>query len=356
MGDSNQFKNLNLDREQLENCLKQFCQSKQAELKLEESTSSKIVYKIIKAGLEPARLVFHLKSNGTTTIQVSEGKNQQLNIEAAKYIRLHLCQNEVTDLNMSISDIDDLMINLILDEIKAIKEKNNIIVNSKEINGGILYQLTSLTFNDKLNFSFYPATKKLLIQGRPLSCYKVVAYALSAVIDTNTLAKILYKKDNVDQVIVKTEVSESFLRSELCKSYEELPELIKNLLISSHCVKAAAPDLPEYSMLTYCELRALEGVIKAKFFENGLVEIPNNIGELFNCTTTPITLNTNILIQYPQLNTIRSSLEEAYIYYRKRRHSLFHMEGFTPATAKVDSLKEAENIGKKVYTLIESLY
>lgn len=109
-------------------------------------------------------------------------------------------------------------------------------------------------------------------------------------------------------------------------------------------------------MLTYCELRALEGVIKAKFLENGIVDIPNNIGELFNCTATPITLNTDILIKHAKLNDICSSLEEAYAYYRQRRHSLFHMEGFTEATAKVNSLQEALNIGDKVYALIENLY
>lgn len=357
MCDRNQFKDLNLDREQLESCLRQFCQSRQATPELvDNESSSKIIYKIIKAGIEPARIVFHLKTNGTTTIQVTEGKNKELNIEVAEYIRSHLCQNEISSLNMSISGINDSIIDLILDEIESIREKNDVIVESKQIDGGTLYQLKSSTFNDQLNISFYPSKNRLLIQGRPLSCYKIVAYALSTEIDTDTLAKILYKKDELDKVIVRTEISEDLLRIKLCKSYDKLPDLIRNLLVSSYCVKAASPHLLEYSMLTYCELKALEGVIKAKFLENGIVEIPNNIGELFNCTATPITLNTDILIKHTKLNGIRSSLEQAYTYYRQRRHSLFHMEGFTEATAKVNSLQEALNIGDKVYALIENLY
>lgn len=124
MCDRNQFKDLNLDREQLESCLRQFCQSRQATPELvDNESSSKIIYKIIKAGIEPARIVFHLKTNGTTTIQVTEGKNKELNIEVAEYIRLHLCQNEISSLNMSISGINDSIIDLILDEIESIREK-----------------------------------------------------------------------------------------------------------------------------------------------------------------------------------------------------------------------------------------
>ena len=131
---------------------------------------------------------------------------------------------------MSISGINDSIIDLILDEIESIREKNDVIVESKQIDGGTLYQLKSLTFNDQLNISFYPSKNRLLIQGRPLSCYKIVAYALSTEIDTDTLAKILYKKDELDKVIVRTEISEDLLRIKLCKSYDKLPDLIRNLL------------------------------------------------------------------------------------------------------------------------------
>ena len=144
--------------------------------------------------------------------------------------------------------------------------------------------------------------------------------------------------------------------AKLPKSYDKLPKLIKNILISSYCVKAASPDLPEYSMLTYCELRALEGVIKKKFTECEIAEIPNNVGELFDFSYGKVTLNADLLQNYSKLNTMQRSFEQAYAYYRERRHSLFHMEGFIEATAQVTSLQEALNIGDKVYTLIENFY
>ncbi|MFA9488853.1 MULTISPECIES: hypothetical protein [unclassified Mannheimia] len=48
MCDRNQFKDLNLDREQLESCLKQFCQSRQATPELVEDKSSKLFIKSLK--------------------------------------------------------------------------------------------------------------------------------------------------------------------------------------------------------------------------------------------------------------------------------------------------------------------
>lgn len=356
MNDHNQFKDLNLDREQLVDCLNQFCQEKQAHLELIEDTSSKKVYKIIKPGIEPARLVFHFRNTGTTTIQISEGRNKELNYEVAEYIKIKLCQTEISSLNMSILGINNDFISIVLEEIESIKEKNRITIETQKISGGVLYILKSLTYKDQLNLSFYEKANKLLIQGRPLSCYKVVVYALSIIIDIDTLAKILYKKDEFDKIIVRTEVAEDILKTKLPKSYDKLPTMIKNILISSCCIKAASPNLPEYSMLTYCELRALEGIIKAKFLEYGITDIPSNVGALFNCSSNPITLNPIILQKNSRLVNIQSSLEQAYIYYRQRRHALFHMESFTDATAKISSLQEALQIGNKVYTLIENFY
>ncbi|MGX2968362.1 type II toxin-antitoxin system RnlA family toxin [Ursidibacter sp. B-7004-1] len=354
--DLGQYQDLNLDREQLESCLKQFCKSIQATSELIYDTATKKVYKVLKTGVEPARIVFHLKNVGTTTIQISEGKNKELNAEIAEYIKANLCQDGVTSLNMSISGINDDVIKIILDEVESIREKNNITVDHRNISGGILYQLKSVTFNDQLNISYYSKTNKLVIQGRPLSCYKVVAYALSLVMDVDTLAKILYKKDECDKIIVRPEVSEDLLKMKLPRSYNHLPQLIKNLLISSYCVKAASPTLPEYSMLTYCELRALEGIIKSNFLRYGIVEIPSNVGKLFDCTYSKVTIKNNVLLQNNQLEQVKASLEEAYAYYRQRRHSLFHMEGFVDSTSKVNSLQEALQICDKVYNLIENFY
>lgn len=357
MSNLDDFKNLNLDREQLETCLNEFCSCNGASLEpLNESTDSKKIYKIIKAGMEPGRIVFYLRNDGTTTIQTSEGKNKEFNNKAAAYIKSKLCNSEISSLNMSISGVDDTTIKLILEEIDNIKDKNKIEVNTVDIKGGIQYQLKSRNFSDKLNLSYYNNTNRLCIQGRPLSCYKVVAYALSASIDTDTLARILFKKDEHDKIIVRAEVSENALKAKLPKSYDNLPKEIKNLLVSSYCVKSASPELPEYSMLTYCELRALEGLIKHTFRMNDVIEIPANVGEMFKCHESLIVLKEEVLSASNGLNKIKQKLENAYAYYRRRRHSLFHMETNIETTAKVNSLAEALNICDKVYELIEDFY
>ena len=115
--EGNQFKDLNLDRAQLQICLNEFCQDRQYKLELIDDNPSKIIFKLIRAGVEPGRIVFHSRTNGTTTIQVSEGKNKELNTEVAKYVKSKLCQNEISSLNMAILGIDDDIIKIILEEV-----------------------------------------------------------------------------------------------------------------------------------------------------------------------------------------------------------------------------------------------
>ncbi|QGM81031.1 type II toxin-antitoxin system RnlA family toxin [Otariodibacter oris] len=353
-----EFTDLNLDREKLKNCLEQFCKKNEFHLEFVEDKPNKKTFKIIKSGLEPARLVFHLKKSGATTIQINEGKNKKLNCEIAEYIKLNLCQEEIKSLNILIKGISNTTMEKIFSEIESIQGINKINITPKKINGGTLYELKSETFDDQLNLSYYDKNHNLLIQGRPLSCYKVVAYSLSMDINTDTLARILYKKDDCEKNIARPETSESLLKMKLPKSYDNLPKEIKNLLISSCCIRAASPNLPEYSMLTYCELKALEGIIKSKLVECQIVEIPNNVGELFEIPHDPkaITLKNEILQQYKELNQIKTPIEAAYKYYRARRHSLFHMQGFIHTSSKVDSLQAAINICDKVYSLIEGFY
>lgn len=45
-------------------------------------------------------------------------------------------------------------------------------------------------------------------------------------------------------------------------------KLIGKILVSGQCIKASSPELTDYSLLTYSELRALEGIIKNELVMN----------------------------------------------------------------------------------------
>ncbi len=350
------FKDLNLRLSDLDSCMDEYCEEQNIKYKLKNQTSSKKNYEILRPGQEPAMLTLHLSKKGTTTLQYNQGKNPELSLQVAEHIRRKLCDLEISILNMSIAGIDETLIEFMKERIEEVRESNNITIEEKNINGGIQLVLESQVYKDKLTISYYNNTKKLQIQGRPLSCYKEVAYALTLQLDLETLSKVLYKKDEADCNIIRPEMAVELVKSRLPNAYDKLPKLIQNLLVSSNCIRSASPDLTEYSLLTYAELRSLEGVIKTHLSENGIVQQPRHLGEVFelNKGKKAIGLSENYksLHSGEKLNEVLN----AYSYYYKRRHSLFHIEQFADSTLTVSTLEGAINICNKVYELIEDIY
>ncbi|UOO77577.1 type II toxin-antitoxin system RnlA family toxin [Neisseria sp. Dent CA1/247] len=353
---SNEFTKLNLDQSGIENCLSEFCSQHNMSYKELPNSGNQSRFEISKPGQELATIIFFFRNDGTTTIQHNQGKNPELSLQVAQYVKSKLCNEAVKSLNLAIAGINQECFSAIYEEISKLSESNDICIQSSAINGGILYQLHSQQYQDRLNLSYYAESCKLLIQGKPLSCYKVVAYALSYALDTDTLGKILYKKDDADAIIARPEVAKEYLRNVLPKSFAKLPTAISDLLVSSYCVRFASPQLPEYSLLTYAELRALEGIIKEQLSRQGFSPLPRFIGELFDEMHNP----NKCILKSSEIERFNGSnlpaIEAAYTYYKKRRHSIFHMDEMVEASAKIESLQEAINICNKVYELIENIF
>ncbi|WP_373753769.1 type II toxin-antitoxin system RnlA family toxin [Neisseria weixii] len=349
------FKNLNLDRANIEQCLNSFCIENGIQFKNQEKNGG-LHIALTKMGQESALIILHLRKDGTTTIQFNQGRNQELGQRCAEYMKAQLCPEEAATLDLVIKGVSQEDFNTVYEEIKNNDIDNKLTYNETPISGGNQYKLFSETYKDSLALSYFPNTNNLRIQGKPLSCYKIVAYALTYILDTDTLGKILYKKDDADSIIARPEMAEAHLKKVLPKSFSYLPQIIRDMLISSQCIKSAAPNLPEYSMLTYVELRALEGIIKEHLSSKGLSPLPQFIGELFDKTGhRPVRFELKAE-DTENFNGNKIAVEAAYSYYYERRHALFHMDEFVEASTKIESLTEAINICNKVYKLIEDLY
>lgn len=350
------FKDLNLRMSDLDQCIEKYCKEQNIRYELKSESNSQKNYEIMRSGQEPAKLTVYLTKKGTTTLQYSQGKNPELSLQVAQHILAQLCELEISSLNMSMAGIDETLIELIKERIEEVRGSNNIVIKEIETNTSVQLTLESQAYKDKLTLTYYKSTKRLQIQGRPLSCYNEVAYALTAQLDPETLSKILYKKDEDDHNIIRPEMAVALVKVNLPHAYDKLPELIQKLLVSSNCIKAASPVLPEYSLLTYAELRSLEGVIKNHLKDSGIVTVPKNVGEVFELNRYKKA--TGLKEDYKSLYS-GSKLDEvlkAYSYYYQRRHSLFHIEQFTEATLTISTLEGAINICNKVYELIENIY
>jgi hypothetical protein len=215
--------------------------------------------------------------------------------------------------------------------------------------------LKSVTYQDSLKLTHHRTTRKLQIQGRPLSCYRRAIFMLTDLLDLKGLEQVLYRKDDSSADIVRKEMAEDYLKGFFTNSYANLPNDIKKLLISSCCIKLATPELPDYCLLLYPDLRSLEGILKLKMaeYKMSVQDADNGFGDFFEVTSGKCDLKP----EYQQLipKKMVDPFNNGYTFYRKHRHAIFHMEEFADGSRMITTLNSAISLSKDAYSAIDAL-
>ena len=219
-----------------------------------------------------------------------------------------------------------------------------------------VFKITSIQHQDTITVTHFKTTL-LLIQGKPLFSYRRLIYLLSELLDLAGLQSVLSRTEENTAQIVRAELAQDYLKNQMADAFEYLSTTIKALLVSGCCVKLASPQLPEYSMLLFPDLRALEGVLRSKLCDYGMY--PGNVkfgfGAFFSVTGETVFLKHEFKDSIASVDRVQA-LEEIYAFYRKHRHTLFHMEDFTDASRKIDTLDKAIELSKDCYKLINNIY
>ncbi|KKO44781.1 RNAase [Arsukibacterium ikkense] len=350
------YKDLNLNREILIPAIYKFLELNGFQLdgEIQETPNKKRVV-FGAAGLDFATVDLHLNKSGTTTIHWKLGKNHGLGETFAVYLKATIDPAEFENVNFALKGITASSFDPILD---CVVESTDIEMEIKRDDDKCkLVTLRSISHQDQLTLTHHRQTRVLQIQGKPLSCYRRVIFMLTDLLDLKGLEQVLYRQDESSAEIVRKEMAEDYVKSLFPKSYQYLPDLVRKLLISGCCVKLASPQLPDYCLLLYPDLRALEGVLKQKMSEYSMSvhDAENGFGDFFDvrngiCTLKPecSTLVANSGMEY--------ALNNGYTFYRKNRHTLFHMEELVSSSRMVDTLDKAIALSKDAYEAIDNLY
>ncbi len=350
------FKDLNLNREQIDDYVRAFVEERGLTLdggKLKDQAKGKRV-EFGKAGSNYAMVDLHLNKDGTTTIQWKLGKNQPLGKELADYLKATIDPNEFEQVNLSLKGIVSDDIQPILDQVC---EADDIECESLQDNDQKLQvAICNTAHQDRLVITHHRGTRTLQIQGKPLSCYRRIVYLLSELLDLGGLEQVICRKDDGVAEIVRKEMAEDYLKKFFERSYESLPELVRKLLLSGCCVKLAAPQLPEYSMLVYPDLRALEGVLKEELigYNMSVADAKNGFGDFFEKAKEGFELKQNFSDAVAHVGMVKA-FNEAYSFFSKHRNGLFHMEEFADGSRTVDTLDKAIGLSKEAYRVIDGL-
>lgn len=350
------YKDLNLNRETLDANILSFMEANSYTLDNAIQSLDKRKRVVFGAGgTEFATVDLHLNATGTTTIQWKIGKNQPVGEQLAAYLKSTINPAEFENVNYSLKGITRESFDPIFEcleesadiEIKTLRDED------------ICKQVTlkSIAHQDSLTLTHHRTTRVLQIQGKPLSCYRRVIFMLTDLLDLKGLEQVLYRKDDSSAEIVRKEMAEDYLKGFFPRSYDMLPGAVKKLLISSCCVKLASPKLPDYCLLLYPDLRSLEGVLKQEMsgYSMSVEDSEHGFGEFFDvrhgvCTLKPV------YVSAVGHSAMIEAFNQGYSFFRKHRHTIFHMEEFPDGSRMIDTLDKAIRLSKDAYTAIDRLY
>lgn len=352
------FKDLNLDRSKLDGFIEEFLDLNNLKIYSRDKIGTKERLVFGKTCAEPATVDIFYNKNGATTVRYSLGKNQPLGQKLAEFLASTIDPMEFEHVNMVIKGVRPADFEVVLE---SVCEKDISIEEKMLQSGSVQWKLHSMLYQDELTVTLHKTTYKLQIQGRPLSCYKAFIYYLAEFLDLKGLEQVLIRREDGNAGIIQPHVADNCLQGMIgTKAYNKLDKPIKDLLLSSLCIKLAAPELPDYSLLLFPELRAIEGALKKVLNHHGVTVGKDGFRAIFHKdeSSSLFVLNQQFVVSINKTGLVKP-LEEAYTFYNKERHGLFHMEAVVNSSrmisdSQVLSAKSGECIRhiKTLYELI----
>ncbi len=351
------YQKINLNREIIDATILQFAEANALEVRsLEERPGGNGCRAIVgKVGIEDSTVDIHFNKCGSCTLQYKMGKNQDLGRAVADALYETIHPDEFNTVNLVLIGIYEQDIEPVFEELLEQSDHVERVIEADTPSRKVS-QLTSNTYQDTITVTHHKGTHKLQIQGKPLSCYREFIYFLTELLELSCLDKVLVRQDDSKAEIVRIEMAEQFLESEFGEISERLPRTIRKLLLSSICVKLATPMLPDYSLLLYPDLRSLEGAVKDRLTSSGVEIDGRQLGDFFSYLSPGSYALSSEYSENVTDAAVRSKLGEAYSWYHKHRHGLFHMADITEGSRLLGNFEQLIALSKNAHELIIEMY
>ena len=333
------FRNLNLKQELFDDVLNSFPNITNLEKNIKGTTTQ---YKIF-LNSKIILLNVYFKADGTTTIMYKTGKEQDIGLEIATFLKEELLISDLKTVSFSLKSISDENFNILLEYL----QEQDIKIDSESKPSGSKYTLESV-YNDKFTITRYN-NNNTLFQGKPLYIFSEIKIFLSDILNIEQII-------DVENAIYKINIDPTDIRDELAitlnQSSSYLCETTKKMLTSALVFNKLDVELEDYTAFAFPALRAMESYIKKQLKDEGI-----NIGDKFH-QFTKISSSYVLTDEYrSQINCMHKerSIETCYNYYHVNRHTLFHTPAIG-AVARVLNKDEASVIINKVFEIIERTY
>ena len=249
--------------------------------------------------------------------------------------------------NASEREIDSLMSEMTL-EYKGLKTSKSIAENK-------IMWLVQFN-NNKLNVSFFPTTKKLVIQGKLSDLFKMFTTLIIEHLNSDNFIQILKNAYKIQINMNLVNDSYSNLLPNIPKSVPQNLDLL---------LKQAIIDLNEgkwndvtYNKYAFAVLTALEATLKFNL-DKCSIPMSGNTFTMFDKDANGVfTLKNNFQSNISKLNV--SKIENCYNHYFNQRHTLFHfgivLAGQDHNTRIIKTKEEVNNLIKDTLKVINDNY
>jgi len=308
-----------------------------------------------KPGIEDAIVDIFFLQTGCSTIQFKVGKNQDLGRAVADALYETIHPDEFESVNLVLKGIYFDDIGLLISELTEASDSDIFVSDFAEKDKSTRWKLQSKSNQDEITVTHHGTTNRLQIQGRPLSCYRQLTYLITSILDLTALECVLFKKDDNRSEVIRPEVAEEFLGAKLGDCVNRIPGATKKLLVSALCVRLASPQLPDYCMLLYPELRSMEGAIRQKLAEKGLEDQEDTFGLFFEKAGGQFILREKYHRLVDDARMVKV-LGNAYGFFNKHRHTLFHMESLVDGSRMISNFTQLLALSDTAYEHLKELY
>lgn len=350
------YSNLNLERAIIETASREFIEYKAYSLHSigpMPGTRPGLRLVFAKHGEALATVNIFYNQGGTSTIQYLTGSNPNLGKELADHLYETINPAEFEHVNLVLQGfVEDNVLSIL--QLSADQPHIQFNEHSRNVHT-VVWKIHSPEFQDELTVSLHHSTGTLQIQGRPLSCYRVFTFNLSELLDLKGLEKILIRQEDGKASIVQKDVARSHLMCVMGDVYPRLHKSVEKLLVSGLCVKLASPDLPDYCMLFYPELRSVEGVLKSTMHRLGMPISQDGFGPYFDKIQGGFILKSQFAGNL-QSGSQAQVISDAYTFFNKERHSLFHMETAVDASRMISDMSRLMVKATQSWGIIKDLY
>jgi len=343
------FKNMNIDRSKINDVIQEWAGLNRCIEPVKKGSGYH--YCVPKDGGE-ALLVMYFKNDGTTTIDITAGKNVGLSKEIAEYIIKNCLITKRKNFSLSFRNVSTDNFSLLMDFL--INKLNSKILEDDKSETHRLLRIKG-QFEDEVSITYYP-NGTVLVQGKPLHLYTEIKLFFY---ERLSLEQVVQTEAETYEINIKTSDVRNELESYLPTAFPFLNDRIIKIITPSLSLMKLEIELEDYTSFVFPALRGLEGYIRQLLFVKGKddgVKKANKIGSLFVEDVKKISSLQNFAKLDIQCDYTCQALEKAYNFWKSKRHAYFHTDGYVQMTPIIWKKADAETILHDTLVLIEDTY